>query len=82
MSRITPVQVRKLLVTVSRTVPDQLTCDQCFELIPLLADAQMEGRSPDVSLESVVTHLQQCPCCAYEYESLLESLGVNSPSGR
>lgn len=82
MSHITPQQVRKLLKAVSRAVPDVLTCDQCFELIPVLADAQLQGMPVDASLDTVITHLQQCPCCAYEYESLLESFGFNSPVNR
>lgn len=77
MTQLNPDQVRELLVAVSDAVPDAMTCDQCFELISVFADSQQQGSPPDVTLEAVATHLKQCPCCAFEYEMLLVSLGVD-----
>jgi hypothetical protein len=81
MTQLTPGQVHELLATVAQTVPDAMTCDQCFELLAVLADSDVTGRKPAVSLEAVTTHLKQCPCCAYEYETLLESLETTGQDG-
>ena len=77
MTQLNLEQVKDLLAAVSDAVPDAMTCDQCFELISVFADSQLQGTPPNVSLESVATHLKQCPCCAYEYERLLVSLAVD-----
>ena len=79
MTSLTFAQVQKLLTTVSKSVPDQLNCDGCFELIGTLADAELHGDEPSDALksdalEAVKVHLSQCPCCAYEYATLLEAL--------
>ena len=79
MTQLTPVQVQKLLSSIAQAVPDAMTCDQCFELLAVLADADAAGTNPKVSLEAVIMHLKQCPCCAYEYETLLESLAAEAP---
>ncbi len=50
MTQLTPGQVHELLATVAQTVPDAMTCDQCFELLAVLADSDVTGRKPAVSL--------------------------------
>jgi hypothetical protein len=77
MTQLNPEQVKELLAAVSDAVPDAMTCDQCFELISVFVDSQLQGTPPVVSLEAVATHLKQCPCCAFEYETLLTSLAVD-----
>jgi hypothetical protein len=79
MTTLTFAQVKKLLTTVTKSVPDQLNCDGCFDLFGALADAELRGDEPSDALqsdalESVKVHLSQCPCCAYEYATLLEAL--------
>ena len=67
-------QVQNLFKSISSTVPDQLDCDGCFELSAQFADAQINGEELCDLLKAVQVHLSQCPCCAYEYESLLEAV--------
>ncbi len=81
MPSLTFAQVLKLLTTVSKTVPDSMNCDGCFEVMAELADAEIRGDKLSDALEAVKTHFSQCPCCAYEYATLLEALNEpESPS--
>lgn len=67
-------QIQKLLITVSKSAPDQLNCDGCFDLIAEFADAEIRGVELSEGLKAVKTHISQCTCCAYEYAALLEAL--------
>ncbi len=71
---ITYTQAVRMLTSISKTVPDQLDCEGCFELLCEFADREMQGEELSDSLKLVVTHLSQCPCCAYEYETLVEAI--------
>ena len=71
---ITFPQVQKLYKSVLSAVPDPLDCDGCFELSAQFADAEINGTELSDLLKAVQVHLSQCPCCAYEYESLLEAV--------
>jgi predicted anti-sigma-YlaC factor YlaD len=67
-------QVMNLLSSIAIAVSDQLDCDGCFELISEFAEAELRGETLSENLKKVELHLQQCPCCAYEYEALLEAV--------
>ena len=74
MTTLTYAQVTNLLTTISKTVPDQVNCDGCFELIAEFADAEIHGDVLSEALKAAKIHFSQCPCCAYEYATLLEAL--------
>ena len=69
-------QVIQLLESIAIATPDSLDCDGCFELVAEFADAEKRGDELSDSLKLVQNHLQQCACCAYEYEALLEAILV------
>lgn len=71
---LTPAQIDKLLMLVSQVQDDSLDCDGCFEQIAEFADTELEGRSLADALQAVRTHLECCPCCADEYQALLDAL--------
>jgi hypothetical protein len=71
-------QAIQLLKSVSSAVPDPLDCDGCFEMIAELADAERRGDELSSALQGVRIHLSQCPCCAYEYEAMLEAIEVTN----
>lgn len=67
-------QASRLLTSIRDVVPDVLDCDGCYELISEFADAELHGNELLLPLKAVEIHLQQCPCCRYEYETLLEAI--------
>lgn len=71
---LTREQIDKLLQLVSSTQDDSLDCDGCLENIAEFADTQLAHRPLSEVLQSVETHLRSCPCCADEYQALLDAL--------
>lgn len=74
MSKLTYAQVKKLLATVSKTVPDKLNRDDGFEFVAEMAETQARGDELSDTLKAVQIHFSQCPCCTYEYATLLEAI--------
>ena len=72
--KVSPSQALQLVASVCIAVPDPLDCDSCFEQISGFADTQLCGDRLSLSQQAVEVHLSQCPCCKYEYETLLESM--------
>jgi len=50
----------------------ELTCEQCFEELDRYVELQLAGALADADIPGVRAHLQGCPACAEDYESLLE----------
>ena len=69
-----PEQVSSLLKFVASVSPDNFTCDGCLEHIPELAESQLGDVPLTDLLERVQNHLENCHCCASEYETFLKAL--------
>ena len=67
-------QVSTLLQFVATVTPDGMTCDGCLEQVPELAESQMGSIPLDEVMLKVKNHIDNCPCCAGEYESFLVAL--------
>jgi hypothetical protein len=53
--------------------PDEpeVTCDVCFELLDQYVDLEVRGADADAQLPGMRGHLQGCPACHEDHESLL-----------
>ena len=67
-------QIENLLGLIAKTQEDCLDCDCCFDKIAEFAEAELEGRSLCEAMQAVKVHLESCPCCADEYQMLLDGL--------
>ena len=67
-------QITTLMGFVASVTADGLTCDGCLEHVPELAESQLGDIPITQVLEKVKTHLDNCPCCAKEYETFLIAL--------
>ena len=47
-----------------------MTCDQCFELLDSYVDLELEGADADARIPGMRAHLDGCPACHEDYESL------------
>jgi hypothetical protein len=65
-------QLERLLSLVSRTRDEELSCSECFELLPTYVDLEVAGGRPDNGLPLFAQHLEQCTVCREEYETLCE----------
>jgi hypothetical protein len=50
----------------------ELTCDECFEQLDRFVELEIEGRDADDGVPGMRAHLDGCPACREEHESLLE----------
>jgi hypothetical protein len=48
----------------------EIGCDECFEQLDRFVDLQVTGHDADAALPGLRAHLQGCPACREEYESL------------
>ena len=48
----------------------EVTCDQCFELLDQYVDLEVAGEDPDAQLPGMRAHLEGCPACHEDHESL------------
>jgi hypothetical protein len=51
-------------------VGPEITCEVCFERIDEYVDLELSGTDADARIPGMRAHLQGCPACHEEYESL------------
>jgi hypothetical protein len=51
------------------TGPD-IGCEECFERIDEYVELELRGRDADAAIPGMREHLQGCPACSEEHESL------------
>jgi hypothetical protein len=50
----------------------EVLCDECFEKLDQYVDLELRGEPADQRLPGVRPHLEGCPACHEEYDSLRE----------
>jgi anti-sigma factor RsiW len=48
----------------------ELLCDECFERLDEYVDAELSGADADAVVPGMRAHLEGCPACSEEHESL------------
>jgi hypothetical protein len=48
----------------------EIGCDECFDRLDAYVDRQLDGRAADSATPGMRAHLDGCPACHEEYESL------------
>jgi hypothetical protein len=73
-------RAQRLLQAIYSTQPDELPCDDCFELVDAYAEMVMAGVDAARVLPLVQDHLKRCPACREEFEALIDALrGLSGP---
>ncbi len=49
----------------------EVSCDTCFEELDRYVDLELAGADADAAIPGVRAHLEGCPACREEHESLL-----------
>lgn len=57
----------------------EIGCDECFEQLDRFVDLEVAGRDPEAAVPGMRAHLEGCPACREEYESLRELVGPGPP---
>jgi hypothetical protein len=56
----------------------ELTCEQCFEMLDVFVDAEVAGKSAEAVVPGMRAHLEGCPACHEDYESLRALVSSNA----
>ena len=57
----------------------ELLCDECFEKLDEYVELELEGGASDEKIAGMRPHLEGCPACHEEYESLRELVRASGP---
>ena len=63
---------RKTLKRVLGPAEPEILCDECFERLDEYVDLELEGAPADERIPGMHAHLEGCPACHEDYESLRE----------
>jgi hypothetical protein len=58
----------------------EVTCEQCFELLDQYVDLEVAGADADAHLPGLRAHLDGCPACREDHESLLALVSAEGES--
>ena len=72
---ITDTKIKRLL---GPSEPEVL-CDECFEKIDQYVELELKGEAADERIPGLRPHLDGCPACHEEYESLRELVRSSAP---
>jgi hypothetical protein len=70
-----PSRVADLFGRVLGPAGPELTCEECFEYLDRYVDVEVSGGDPDGAVPGMRAHLEGCPACAEDHESLRELVG-------
>ena len=57
----------------------EVTCEECFERLDEYVDLEVAGADPDAAIPGMRAHLDGCPACREDHESL-RALVSDAPS--
>ncbi len=58
------------LQNIYNTRDEEISCSECFDLVSHFVDVELSGADPMEKMSNVKQHLDQCPACNAEYETL------------
>lgn len=64
-----------MLVRLLGTGEPEVDCDACFEQVDRYVEVERAGGDADATLPGLRAHLDGCPACREEYESLTALAG-------
>jgi hypothetical protein len=69
-------QSERLLAGLLGPTGHDIGCEQCFQLLDVYVEAELAGEDAELWVPGMRTHLEGCPACAEEHDSLRELLTV------
>jgi anti-sigma factor RsiW len=68
---------RELIARLLGPAEPEVTCEECFELLDQYVDLELAGEDADARLPGMRAHLQGCPACHEDHESLREIVAAS-----
>jgi hypothetical protein len=60
----------------------ELTCEECFEQLDRYVELELDGRDADAMVPGMRAHLEGCPACHEDHDSLAALLASDSETRR
>ncbi|HMB21525.1 MAG TPA: hypothetical protein VKP08_01780 [Anaerolineales bacterium] len=60
----------RLLQNIYNTQEEEISCSECFDLVSHFVEVELSGADAAAQMPKVKQHLEQCPACHAEYETL------------
>jgi len=58
------------LQNINHTQDEEISCSECFDLVSHFVEVELSGADAVASMPQLKQHLNQCPACREEYETL------------
>lgn len=71
---------RDLLARLLGPAEPEVTCERCFELLDQYVELELAGEDADARLPGMRAHLEGCPACHEDSESLRELVAASERS--
>jgi anti-sigma factor RsiW len=68
---------RDLIARLLGPAEPEVSCEECFELLDQYVDLQVAGEDADARLPGMRAHLEGCPACHEDHESLRELVAAD-----
>lgn len=69
------------LKNIYETQGEEISCTECFDLVSRFVDLEISGQNAAAHLPQVKQHLDQCPACREEYETLRDLRRLEEEGG-
>ena len=70
----------KILKRLLGPADPELLCDECFEKLDQYVELEFRGREADARIPGMRAHLEGCPACHEDYESLRDLVQSGEPN--
>jgi hypothetical protein len=58
----------------------EVSCDECFDLLDQYVELEIQGADADQRIPGLRNHLDGCPACREEHDSLLALVTTEHPA--
>ena len=72
--KLTPKQFEGLLGQTAKTREHELNCNECLDLVAEFIELELAGKTIPSGLDAVRHHLDLCPECREEFDTLRDVL--------
>jgi hypothetical protein len=73
-----PSRTADVLARVLGPADSELTCEECFEELDRYVELELAGRDADAAVPGMRPHLEGCPACREDHDSLTALLVAES----
>ena len=73
---------RDLIARLLGPADPEVSCEQCFELLDQYVDLELAGEPADARLPAMRAHLEGCPACHEDHESLRALVAASDRDAR